>query len=135
LQAISTMPAAFVVNKGEGGTGITGPRDWDGQLISNERTYSFTVHLIDVRDVVPQHAFHLWLIGIPIKTSTVLKKDGKKKLPVAPTTNDSPSSGSKDPAVIVPSKKVNLEDKSWWDTAQYNHEGKGNLHRRSSTFP
>lgn len=52
-------------------------------------------------------------------TSTVLKKDGKKKLPVAPTTNGSPSNGSKDPAVIVPSKKVNLEDKSWWDTAQY----------------
>lgn len=44
----------------------------------------------------------------------------KRKLPVAPTQSGNASSGSKDPAVIAPSKKVKQEDeKSWWDTAQY----------------
>ena len=44
----------------------------------------------------------------------------KRKLPVAPTQSGNASSGSKDPAVIAPSKKVKQEDeKSWRDTAQY----------------
>ena len=64
------------------------------------------------------------VISNAVKEETTEHDKKKRKLPVAPTTSASASSGSKD-GLIAPTKKVKTEeteDKSWWDTAQYQRQ-------------